>query len=197
MCDGWWAGRHHCYCKIRLRLSRLLLHYGITNSRFCHTFVTLGVNVTHCVQISQKLSPLWCHKFIFFLHFLHYGVAVTHCVQISRKLSPLWSHKIHIAVTLFTLWYRCYSLRSNISKIVTIMVSLNSHFTFTGYIMVSLCRTNQKVQKVAKVSKCIFLIRETTIAYFCHLLQNYSKIKQEKAYMHEFKYYFSLHIVYI
>ena len=120
--------------------------------------------------------------------------------------------QIHIFFTLFTLWCHCYTLRSTSSKIVSVMVSLNSyccytfyimvsllltafkylknchhygltkysHFTFTGYIMVSLCRTNQKVQKVAKRRNCIFLIRDYTFPLFCHLLQNYSKIKQKR-----------------
>ena len=95
--------------------------------------------------------------------------------------------QIHTFVTLLLRLVSLLLTVSNISKTKSIMVSFLLHFCFTGYIMLSLCRTNQKV---AKVSNCIYLIREYTIAYFCHLLQKFTK--QNKKGVHARIYLLSL-----
>ena len=113
------------------------------------------------------IAALWYHKFSFLLHFCYAWYRCYTLRSTSSKIVSIMVSQIHIFFTLFTLWSHCYSLRSNISKIVTIMVSLYSHFTFTCYIMVSLCRNNQKV---AKWRKCIISYKKYTFPPFRHLL---------------------------
>ena len=62
-------------------------------------------------------------------------------------IAALWYHKFSFLLHFCYAWYRCYTLRSTSSKIVSVMVSLNSHCCYTFYIMVSLLLTAFKYLK--------------------------------------------------
>ena len=99
----------HCYCKIRLRLSRLLLHYGVTNSHFFYTFYIV-VSLLHTVSNISKIVSIMVSQNSHCCYTFYIMVSLLLTVSnISKTKSIMVSINSHF-VSLVTLWSHCAEL---------------------------------------------------------------------------------------